>query len=252
MTLANPAWRVEFHSGMSLSTRTRYLRLTTSWNASLHGGDTADAWITYNATTKNVAVFWNYKANPELRISTISYLIDLKEVLPENVTIRFSAAIGQNVERHIVHSWEFRSSLAIRETGGKDAKKSQIDRRFNSVSDWFDSRTPSSICNIVETEEEMDRNEEGRDRQLNIRGAYLPDRDMAVAVKISRGSRQGKKEYVTEKESNVHSFGEDALGILSGRRSVDPCRMADPRCGWSSGFGISMEMDTFFQPWTRN
>ncbi|KAK3024412.1 LOW QUALITY PROTEIN: hypothetical protein RJ639_043370 [Escallonia herrerae] len=82
----------------------------TAWNASLHSGDTADAWITYNATIRNVAVFWNYKANPELRISTISYLVDLKE----------------NMERHMLHSWEFRSSLAIRETGGKDAKKVRL------------------------------------------------------------------------------------------------------------------------------
>ncbi|KAJ8558381.1 hypothetical protein K7X08_005147 [Anisodus acutangulus] len=59
------------------------------WNVSLHSGNPIDAWITYNATTKNLSVFWNYGTGLNL---TISYIINLRDVLPPWVTIGFSAA----------------------------------------------------------------------------------------------------------------------------------------------------------------
>ena len=63
-----------------------------------------------------------YKEN-----TTLSYHIDLSKVLPEWVTIGFSAATGMNVERHTVLSWEFNSSLdIIKETSGKKAKDTRL------------------------------------------------------------------------------------------------------------------------------
>ncbi|KAF2283863.1 hypothetical protein GH714_016615 [Hevea brasiliensis] len=99
----------------------------TPWNASFHSGDTADAWIAYNATTKNLSVFWTYQttSNP-LENSTLSYTIDLTKVLPEQVTIGFSAATGQNGERHKLQSWEFSSSLDIKGKHGNGSKKTKI------------------------------------------------------------------------------------------------------------------------------
>lgn len=86
--------------------------MTAPWNVSLHSGDRIDAWITYNATTNNLSVFWNYGTGPNL---SIFYIINLREVLPPWVTIGFSAATGRNVERHTLESWEFNSSLYIKE-----------------------------------------------------------------------------------------------------------------------------------------
>ncbi|GFY87697.1 concanavalin A-like lectin protein kinase family protein [Actinidia rufa] len=100
---------------------------TTRWNASFHSGDTTDAWITYNATTKNLTVFWSYERTPNSQENTsLSYQIDLMEVLPEWVMVGFSAATGMYVERHTLQSWEFRSSLDIKEKSGKSAKEIRL------------------------------------------------------------------------------------------------------------------------------
>ncbi|KAJ6989712.1 hypothetical protein NC653_018262 [Populus alba x Populus x berolinensis] len=99
----------------------------TPWNASLHSGDTAEAWITYNSTDRNLSVFWNYQTASDPRDnSSMFYIIDLSTFLPEWVTVGFSAATGQNLERHRLLSWEFNSSLNVKETKGKNSKKSKI------------------------------------------------------------------------------------------------------------------------------
>ncbi|KAL9378732.1 hypothetical protein Peur_030067 [Populus x canadensis] len=96
----------------------------TPWNASFHSGDTAEAWITYNSPNRNLSVFWKYQttSNPGEN-SSLSYIIDLSKFLPEWVTVGFSAATGSNVEQQRLLSWEFNSSLNVKDT--KD-KKSRI------------------------------------------------------------------------------------------------------------------------------
>ncbi|KAK3026849.1 LOW QUALITY PROTEIN: hypothetical protein RJ639_040750 [Escallonia herrerae] len=122
----NPEWDPPFeHVGINKNSisSANY----TTWNASFHSGDTADAWVTYNATTKNLSLHWTYQSNVQFHEnSSLSYQVDLMEVLPEWVTVGFSAATGQNMERHTLQSWEFRSSLDIKETSGKNAKKVSI------------------------------------------------------------------------------------------------------------------------------
>ncbi|GKC91866.1 kinase RLK-Pelle-L-LEC family protein, partial [Tanacetum coccineum] len=113
------------------------------WNGSLHSGDDpAEAWISYNATTQMIILSWRYATyGTSRKNNTLSYQVDLRDVLPEWVTIGFSATTGASVERHILRSWEFSSSLITT------------------------------------------HKREG----------------MVVAVKkISQGSKQGKKEYITE------------------------------------------------------
>ncbi|RHN41520.1 putative non-specific serine/threonine protein kinase [Medicago truncatula] len=84
----------------------------TPWNASLHSGDIAEVWISFNSTTKNLTVSWKYQrtSNPEEKTS-LSYEIDLMKVLPEWVTIGFSASIGNIRELNNLLSWEFNSNL---------------------------------------------------------------------------------------------------------------------------------------------
>ena len=97
--------------------------ISTPWNTSFHSGDTADVWIIYNATTKNLSVYWIYQNTTNTQENTsLSYQIDLMEVLPERVTVGFSAATGVRIERNSIQSWEFSSSLDIKETTGKEAE----------------------------------------------------------------------------------------------------------------------------------
>ncbi|KAF9611872.1 hypothetical protein IFM89_036655 [Coptis chinensis] len=91
-----------------------------SWNASLHSGDTANVWITYNASSKNLSVYWTYEFNPVFQgESLLSYQVDLMRVLPEWVMIGFSAATGMYGERHSLQSWEFNSRLNIKVMKGR-------------------------------------------------------------------------------------------------------------------------------------
>ncbi|KAM7275605.1 hypothetical protein ACFE04_017471 [Oxalis oulophora] len=95
----------------------------TAWNVSFHSGDSVDVWITYDADTKNLSVKWAYQKTiiPQEN-SSISLKIDLKEVLPEWVTVGFSAATSSQVERHALSFWEFSSSLESDKTGLNRAK----------------------------------------------------------------------------------------------------------------------------------
>nr|POE55154.1 l-type lectin-domain containing receptor kinase ix.1 [Quercus suber] len=99
----------------------------TRWNTSFHSGDTADVLIIYNATTKNLSVSWTYRKTTNTEESTsLSYQIDLMKVLPEWVTVGFSAATGLQIKPHLLQSWEFSSSLDIKETSGKVAKNESL------------------------------------------------------------------------------------------------------------------------------
>lgn len=69
-----------------------------------------------------MTVSWAYRHTPNpSEKTTITYQIDLTKFLPEWVIIGFSAATGKFGERHILRSWEFTSSLDIKDTPGGNA-----------------------------------------------------------------------------------------------------------------------------------
>ncbi|KAJ6415524.1 hypothetical protein OIU84_004345 [Salix udensis] len=125
-SFANPEWdpRIQ-HVGInnnSVSSATY-----TYWNTTLHSGDPADVWITYSSTTKNLTVSWKYQTTSTPQENTsLSYIIDLREVLPEWVTIGFTAATSNLIERHVLQSWNFSSTLEMSETSGKNAKNIKL------------------------------------------------------------------------------------------------------------------------------
>lgn len=61
--------------------------VTASWGFS--STKVAKAWITYNATTKNLTVLWTDNDTPKSSITPLSYRIEFPKVLPEWVTIGF-------------------------------------------------------------------------------------------------------------------------------------------------------------------
>ncbi|KAM0010111.1 putative protein kinase RLK-Pelle-L-LEC family [Helianthus debilis subsp. tardiflorus] len=85
----------------------------TAWNASFHSGESADAWVSYNATTQMLSLSLRYgteNASPNNN-TDLSYKVDLSEVLPEWVTIGFSGTTGLFMEKHTLRYWKFSSSL---------------------------------------------------------------------------------------------------------------------------------------------
>uniref|UniRef100_A0A2C9UXE1 Protein kinase domain-containing protein n=1 Tax=Manihot esculenta TaxID=3983 RepID=A0A2C9UXE1_MANES len=200
----------------------------TPWNASFHSGDTADVWVTYNANTKNLSVFWTYKRTSNAQENTgLFYIIDLKEVLPEWVNIGFSAATGQFGERHQLQSWEFNSSLNFQGENRQSSKRTRIivgvavsvcvlaGGAIAGILISFKRRTKKQMMvrrghtrNLTSINEDIERKAGPRRFSYEYLASainnFSDERTLgkggfAIAVKkISRGSRQGKKEYITE------------------------------------------------------
>ncbi|XP_022743938.1 L-type lectin-domain containing receptor kinase IX.1-like [Durio zibethinus] len=109
------------------------------WDAGSNSGKVANVWITYNATTKNLSVFWTYDEHPVfMGNSSVSYQIDLTKTLPEWVKIGFSASTGDKKEYNKIKSWEFTSNLETKQ--GKHSKK-KSKRRYVILL--------VSVCSIV-------------------------------------------------------------------------------------------------------
>ncbi|KAI4317482.1 hypothetical protein L6164_025348 [Bauhinia variegata] len=208
----------------------------TQWNASLHSGDLVYVWITYNSTTKSLSVYWKYQNTSNSQENTyLSYQIDLMEVLPEWVTVGFSAATGSLGELNYLQYWEFNSTL---DANGEEQKNTKLVVILTVVGSVFivsvgaaayallwrrrDKRKSNNEeANLTSINDHLEReagprrfsykelvvatNNFSRDRKLGQGGfgavyrGYFADLDLAVAVKkISRSSKQGKREYITE------------------------------------------------------
>lgn len=236
----NPEWDPPFeHIGININSIAS--ATSTPWNVSSHDGDNIDVWIAYNSTRKNLSVHWTYQTTPSSKENTsLSYQIDLKKVLPQWVTIGFSAATGKYVERHTLNSWEFNSTLDIKKKGdGKKARrrrlilgliisaggvfivgvivtlqlfrKKQKKKRdetaetmnLTSINDDLERGAGPKRFSYVDlasaTSNFSDERKLGEGGFGAVYRGYLIDLDTTVAVKkISRGSRQGRKEYITE------------------------------------------------------
>ncbi|XP_038902785.1 L-type lectin-domain containing receptor kinase IX.1 [Benincasa hispida] len=214
----------------------------THWNASLHSGDIADVWISYNSSTKNLSVWWKYQnESNSFENTTLSYQIDLMKVLPQWATIGFSAATGMYLERHTLFSWEFNSTLDIKQISEDNGNKVNVivgvtvsigvtilmaivafvvlwrlkQKKRKSEEERAEEVNLTSINDDLERGVgprrfsskllSMATNNFSKERKLGEGGfgavyrGYIQDLDLTIAVKkISRGSRQGRKEYITE------------------------------------------------------
>lgn len=203
----------------------------TTWNSSIKDGRTANVWVSYNSTTRNLTVFLTYKHNPVFsRNSTLSYAVDLREVLPETVAVGFSAATGLSTEIHNLLSWSFTSTLQPR----KEKRIPLLLLLLGSVAGLISVlglaiwSCKNKICRKITEEKEEDRidkeleGERGPKRfssrelaaatrefsdevKLGEGGfgavyrGVLEETKKEVAIKrVARGSKQGRKEYMSE------------------------------------------------------
>ncbi|KAF2325646.1 hypothetical protein GH714_031806 [Hevea brasiliensis] len=176
----------------------------TPWNASFHSGDTADVRVTYNATTKNFSVFWTYleTSSPQENTS-LFYIIDLMEVLPEWVTIGFSASTGGTIVGILI-AWRRRRRKQT--MARKDGEK----RNSTAINEDLERRVGPrrfSYEDLVSA-----TNNFSKERMLGKGGfgavykGYLIDMDLAIAVKkISRGLDRVKRSILPSLDD--HLFG---------------------------------------------
>ncbi|EEF35168.1 kinase, putative [Ricinus communis] len=205
-----------------------------TWKSSIKNGSVANAWISYNSTTKNLSVFLTYAKNPVFSgNSSLSYIIDLRDFLPEWVRVGFSASTGSWVEIHNILSWNFTSTLEInrktksktslvvglasgsvllasgigvlcfvywRKRSGGGNEEEIVD---GSMDDEFEKGTgPKRFTYRELTHATSNFSEAGKLGEGGFGGVYkglLSGSKTEVAVKkVSRGSKQGRKEYVSE------------------------------------------------------
>ncbi|RWR77343.1 L-type lectin-domain-containing protein [Cinnamomum micranthum f. kanehirae] len=228
------------HVGININSRVSNTttNLTTTSNDQIYEGE---ALVTYSASTRNLSVFLRmdddgnssrFGERPDL-----SWNVDLREILPELVYVGFSASTGAGVELHQIRSWEFNSTLEIREVS-EDGKKTGWIAGLVVCGAVFSAgigglvlfglkrkrdrkRNEEGVAFDVEMDDEFEKgtgpkrfsykelllatrnfSEDGKLGEGGFGGVYkgfLGEMNMDVAVKrVSKGSKQGKKEYVSE------------------------------------------------------
>ncbi|THU68357.1 hypothetical protein C4D60_Mb08t03060 [Musa balbisiana] len=218
------------------------------WPSNIKDGREVNAWVSYNASTHNLSVFMTYAQGARSGNSSLSYIIDLRGVLPEKVAVGFSAATGSGIETHALLSWSFNSSLLSkttppaplaakrkskmglvvggvigaavlmvvlgslglilrrrrrRRTTGRDAED-EVELEFDrNMDDEFErERGPKRFAyqELADATRNFSEEEKlGEGGFGSVYRGFLKDSKLEVAIKrISRGSKQGRKEYVSE------------------------------------------------------
>ncbi|KAK9233020.1 hypothetical protein WN943_023269 [Citrus x changshan-huyou] len=206
-SFSNPEWDpINVKDHVSINNSSIVSSLYTRWNASFHSGDTAHVKIKYNSATKNLSASWSYGETPKYS--------------QEN-TSRYT-------QRHVLKSWEFNSTLDIKEINGRETIKIKVvvgvsiggvvimgilmlwkwkQRKETETFTWvnddlsrdagprrFSYKDLASATNNFSNERKLGQGGFGA-----VYRGILIDLNMAVAVKkISRGLKHGKNEYITE------------------------------------------------------
>lgn len=216
---------------------------TKTWKANIRNGTMGSAWIGYNSTGKNLYVFLTYNASEVyIGVPSLSYNVNLKEILTQEVIVGFSASTGASTELHKILSWDFASSMGLGDAhSGKlssDPKKpkwvfafvvafavllvglgfgvlySRFKRHDKGEEKVPDASIENKLVKIAGPKRFSYKelasatnnfNEEGKLGQGGFGEVYkgkLSKRKHTIETvavkKISRGSQQGRKEYVSE------------------------------------------------------
>ncbi|KAF8411332.1 hypothetical protein HHK36_003879 [Tetracentron sinense] len=207
-----------------------------SWTTDMKSESMGSAWIGYNSTSKNLFVFLTYKQDSYKGVPSLSYSLDLTEILPDKVIVGFSASTGSSRELHKILSWDFVSNMGdgshkhkkitwvvgfvlaivfilaalgyvliiIRRKITKKKEKEDVMELDASMEDKFVKGTGPRKFTYKELVLATNSfSDDGKLGQGGFGGVYkgvLNDiTSETVAVKkISRGSSQGKKEYISE------------------------------------------------------
>ncbi|CAB4277021.1 unnamed protein product [Prunus armeniaca] len=214
--------------------------ITMPWNDDIAQGKQNNVWISYNSSSKNLSVaftsFLNDTNGIQVEITSyLSYIVDLKQYLPDWVIVGFSAATSNELAVHKILSWNF-TSTALVDEGNKPVfpasipavkPKSSGSANIRLFIGWVavrrraaGERDENTFVNKL-IHEKLEKGTGPRKfsyREL-VRGTsnfeegeklgeggfggvyrgFIKDLNSYVAVKrISSGSKQGLKEYASE------------------------------------------------------
>ncbi|PRQ31921.1 putative protein kinase RLK-Pelle-L-LEC family [Rosa chinensis] len=208
---------------------------TKPWNGNITYGQHNSATVSYNSSTKNLSVAFTTFVNGTQQMDYLSHRVDLIEHLPDLVIVGFSAATRDKFVVHKILSWNFTSTdLAIpgnahgvsialvvglsiggfsilvggltlvwfifwkKREGGEsdDEDPTVLDDEFEKGTGprkFSYSELARATNNFVEGEKL------GEGGFGGVYRGFIKDLNSYVAVKrVSKGSNQGLKEYVSE------------------------------------------------------
>ncbi|KAJ3696302.1 hypothetical protein LUZ61_000007 [Rhynchospora tenuis] len=169
-------------------------------------GKNMTAQISYNNFTQNLSLHLSQDDNRTNNYD-INTTVDLKRILSNEVAIGFSATTGLFVELHLIYSWSFNSTFEV--SPGIDRKKRLTKKNREtemacdeSMDDEFEKgkgpkkfqyKELSAITNDFAENQKL-----GEGGFASVYQGILSD-GVEVAIKrVSKGSKQGKKEYISE------------------------------------------------------
>uniref|UniRef100_A0A0A0LR00 Legume lectin domain-containing protein n=1 Tax=Cucumis sativus TaxID=3659 RepID=A0A0A0LR00_CUCSA len=124
-TQSLPIIHIEFQIGLNNDVYSPYQHMgininsssfsnSTPWDATLHNGDFADVWISYDSKTKDLSVSWEYqRTGSPVENNFLSYKADLSDALPQRVMFGFTSTTGVYSLSPFISVWEFDTSLSI-------------------------------------------------------------------------------------------------------------------------------------------
>lgn len=120
-TFQNPDFDPPYSPHVGIDANSMKSIATAKWDNNVSYGVVNEVWISYTASSKEMRVdFTGSTSNGTQRGSLVAE-VDLRDFLPENVTVGFSASTGALFETHNVKSWDFSSTDV--QYGGSDSKK---------------------------------------------------------------------------------------------------------------------------------
>ncbi|XP_043713721.1 L-type lectin-domain containing receptor kinase IX.1-like [Telopea speciosissima] len=192
-----------------------------------------EAWIDYDSSSQNLSVVLTC-GNKFFNCGncTVNYNVDLRIYLPEKITVGFSSSTGYNAELHQLNSWDFSSSLEIYNSnnlgpsmgmvvglavGGAVAmiitvmglflfikrrkkQQSKADVESDVILDVPTGPREFTFAELARATRNFDEEQKlGEGGFGGVYRGFLSDLNKDIAVKrISKGSKQGTKEYASE------------------------------------------------------
>lgn len=86
-----------------------------TWRSRIEEGEIYTTLIRYNASLNNLSVMFTGFSRKRSLHQRVSYIVDLREHLPEWVTFGFSGATGDTTVINSIYKWAFSSNLGINE-----------------------------------------------------------------------------------------------------------------------------------------